>query len=58
MPKGKRNECSNVMLKRAIEMFMLGSRPNDVALALGVSRSAVSNWISRYEEVRYVFSLG
>lgn len=54
-PKGKRNESSNVMLEKAIELFKLGNRPVDVALILGVSRSAVSNWIGRYDEVRCAY---
>ncbi len=55
-PSGKRTKRQLMMIDKATSMFKDGARPSEVAAKLKVTRTAVSNWIRRYEEVRCAYS--
>lgn len=50
-PRGQSAD-TKALVKRAANLLKRGMRPAQVARELGVSRSAVSNWVARYPEVR------
>lgn len=54
-PAGKRIQRLAKMIEKAKLMFSRGLRPSEVAVKLRVSKSTVSNWISRYDDVRYAY---